>query len=306
MNSSAYAGHRKIVHVGIDTFAASRDQTTKPLAQTAHRAGLLSLLCEYTDLVEFTAADAVCLDVTYNTFDIPFGARVAKMIKGDIKRQLGLGVSVGLGPTKFLAKLAMASARPDGLTVVLPEQVGEFLVDQPIDQLPGVGEITRQRLAAMGIERIGQLARLPQDDLVRRFGQRGNQLWLLAQGRDDDPVAPAERPGQISEQIAFDAPIYGREEMHDALRELATALSGRLRRRALRGRLVVIEVHYPDFSTTTRTLRLPDFTDRSQALLETAIELLRHTEAHPTGVRQLGIGLGGFAGEAVEQLDLFA
>ena len=88
MKHSPSAGHRKIIHLG-------RDDTI----DSAARAELLALLREYTDLIEFIAADDAFLDITYNTFDIPFGARVAKMIKGDIKRQLGLGISLGLGPT---------------------------------------------------------------------------------------------------------------------------------------------------------------------------------------------------------------
>lgn len=339
---ATHAGHRKIIHIGIDSFIGygDRQQTTKPkptptdktistndkrlrlpLAKAQQQdsptpntpqlppqtsTALAALLREYSDLCEITAHQAAILDVTYNKFDIPFGARIAKMIKGDIKRQLGLGVSVGLGPTKFIAKMAMESVRPDGLRVVLPEQIAEFLANVKINQLPGVGAITRQQLNAMEVECVGQLVQIPLATLVDHFGQRGKNLWLLAQGRDDDLVAPAEQAGQIDEEVLFDAPIYAREEIHDTLRELAAVLSGRLRRRAIRGRLVVLEVYYPDLRTTTRTLRLSDFTDRAQTLFESAIKLLLHTEAYSSGIRRINIGLGGFAGEAVEQLDLFA
>ncbi|MYF92204.1 MAG: hypothetical protein F4184_08885 [Gemmatimonadetes bacterium] len=298
MSPARTSGHRKIVHIGLDS-GPGPHHNTRAYAEFA------ALLREYTDWIEWGDGYAI-LDVTDNKLDIPFGMRVAKMIKSDIKRQLSWSVSVGLAPSKFLAQLAMERQRPDGLTVVLPEQVGNFLADVPIDQLPGVGAVTRQQLAAMRIERVGALAQVPLNELVRRFGQRGSSFWHLAQGWDDDPVAPAEQLDQIREKTSFAAPLYTCEEMRDALRELAAALCGRLQRRGLQARDVTLTVRYPDFRTATRTSRLATFTDRAQAVFAAACELLEQTEVGDLGVRLLGIGLGGFDDEELEQLDLFA
>ena len=295
MSPARTGGRRKIIHIGVDSGPRQNTQTCAEFA---------ALLREYTDWIEWGDSYAI-LDVTDNKLDIPFGTRVAKMIKSDIKRQLGWSVSVGLAPSKFLARLAMEHQRPDGLTVVLPEQIGDFLADVPIDQLPGVGAITRQQLAAMQIEHIGALAQVPLNELVRHFGQRGSSFWHLAQGWDDDLVAPAEQLDQIREEISFAVPLYTREEMRDALRELAAALCGRLQRRGLQVRDVTLEVRYPDLRTATCTSRLATFTDRAQAVFTAACELLEHTEACDLGTRLLGIGLGGFADEEIEQLDLF-
>ena len=296
MSLASPGGRRKIVHIGLDS--GSR-HNTRACAEFA------ALLREYTDWIEWGNGYAI-LDVTDNKLDIPFGMRVAKMIKSDIKRQLGWSVSVGLAPSKFLARLAVERQRPDGLTVVRPEQIGDFLADVPIDELPGVGAITRQQFAAMQIERVGSLAQVPLNELVRRFGQRGSSFWHLAQGWDDDPVTPAEQLDQIREEASFAAPLYTREEMHDALRELATALCGRLQRRGLQARDITLEVRYPDFRIATRTSRFAAFTDRAQAVFATTCELLEQTEVGDLGTRLLGIGLGGFDEEEIEQLDLFA
>ena len=296
MSPARTSGHRKIVHIGLDSGPHHSTQTCAEFA---------ALLREYTDWIEWGDGYAI-LDVTDNKLDIPFGMRVAKMIRSDIKRQLGWSVSVGLAPSKFLARLAMERQRPDGLTVVLPEQVGNFLADVPIDQLPGVGAVTRQQFAAMQIEYVGALAQVPLNELVRRFGQRGSSFWHLSQGWDDDPVAPAEQLDQIREETSFAAPLYTREEMRDALREQAAALCGRLQRRGLQARDVTLTVRYPDFRTATRTSRLATFTDRAQSVFTTACELLDQTEADDLGTRLLGIGLGGFDDEEIEQLDLFA
>ena len=289
-------GRRKIVHLGVDSGPHHNTQTCAEFA---------ALLREYTDWIEWGNGYAI-LDVTDNKLDIPFGMRVAKMIKSDIKRQLGWSVSVGLAPSKFVARLAMECQRPNGLTVVLPEQIGDFLADVPIDQLPGVGAVTRQQLATMQIEHIGALVQVPLNELVRRFGQRGSSFWHLAQGWDDDPVAPAEQLDQIREETSFAAPLYTREEMRDALRELAAALCGRLQRRGLQARDVTLTVRYPDSRTATRTARLGTFTDRAQPVFTTACELLEQTDADDLGTRLLGIGLGEFDDEEIEQLDLFA
>ena len=158
----------------------------------------------------------------------------------------------------------------------------------------------------MQIEYIGALAQVPLNELVRRFGQRGSSFWHLAQGRDDDPVAPAEQLDQIREEVSFAVPLYTREEMHDALRELAATLCGRLQRRGLQAHDVTLTVRYPDFRTATRTSRLAVFTDRAQAVFAAACELLEQTEDGDLGTRLLGLGLGGFDDEEMEQLDLFA
>lgn len=296
MSPTRTGGRRKIVHIGLDNGPHHNNQACAEFA---------ALLREYTDWIEW-GDDYAILDVTDNKLDIPFGMRVAKMIKGDIKRQLGWSVSVGLAPSKFLARLAMERQRPDGLTVVQPEQIADFLTDVPIDRLPGVGAITRQQFAAMQIEHIGALVQVPLEELVRCFGQRGSSFWHLAHGWDDDLVAPAEQLDQIREEASFSAPLYNREEMRDALRELAAALCGRLQRRGLQARDITLEVRYPDFRTATRTARLGTFTDRAQAVFAAACELLEQTEAGDLGTRLLGIGLGGFDDEEIEQLDLFA
>ena len=296
MSPTRTSGRRKIIHIGVDSGPRQNTQTCAEFA---------TLLREYTDWIEWGDGYAI-LDVTDNKLDIPFGMRVAKMIKSDIKRQLSWSVSVGLAPSKFLAQLAMERQRPDGLTVVLPEQIADFLADVPIDQLPGVGAITRQQFAAMQIEHIGALAQVPLNELVRRFGQRGSSFWNLVQGRDDDLVAPAEQLDQIREEVSFAVPLYTREEMRDALRELAAALCGRLQHRGLQARDLTLEVRYPDFRTATRTSRLAAFTDRAQAIFSAACELLEQTEVGDLGTRLLGIGLGGFDDEEIEQLDLFA
>ncbi len=265
-----------------------------------------ALFREYTDLVEPVALDEAYLDVTYNKQNIPFGHRVARMLKAQIRRCLQLTASAGVAPNKFLAKIASDLQKPDGLVVVMPDQVEDFLRPLPVEKIPGVGQVTRQHLQEMGVGTIGELAALPLAALVRRFGKRGAYLWELAQGRDDDPVDPSWEPQQLSQETTFAVDVYDPQEMRAALKELAEELSGRLRRRQLRGRAVTLKVRYPDFQTITRSQTLSSYLDQAEAILERALELLERTEAEARGVRLLGVGVGGFEEEEVEQMDLFA
>jgi len=269
-------------------------------------AQLRPLFREYTDLIEPVALDEAYLDVTYNKLDIPFGSRVAKMLKSDIRRELNLTASAGVAPNKFLAKIASDLDKPDGLVVVLPEEVEEFLRDLPASRIPGVGEVTRRGLEEMQVHTIGQLAAVSRAELIRRFGRRGARFWELAHGRDDEPVTPESEPRQISQETTFPTDVYTPSEMRDALRELARELSGRARRRGLKGRTVTLKVRYPDFQTVTRSQSLHVFVDQAAPILEQVLHLLERTEAYQRGVRLLGIGLSGFEDEPVEQLDLFS
>jgi DNA polymerase-4 len=265
-----------------------------------------ALFREYTDQVEPVAFDEAYLDVTYNKQNIPFGHRTARMLKSQIRRQLRLTASAGVAPNKFLAKIASDLQKPDGLVVVMPDQVQDFLHPLPVEKIPGVGQVTRQHLLEWGVNTIGELAALPLMDLVRRFGKRGAYLWELAQGRDESPVDPSWEPQQLSQETTFAVDVYEREEMRFALKELVEELSGRLRRRRLKGRSVTLKVRYPDFQTITRSQTQHLYLDQAEPILERALDLLDRTEAEERGVRLLGVGVSGFEEEEVVQLDLFA
>ena len=237
----------------------------------------------YTDLVEPVSLDEAYLDVTHNKLDIPFGHRVAKMIKADIKRHLQLTASAGLGPNKFLAKIASDLDKPDGLVVVQPHEVGEFLRALPVEKIPGVGRVTRDRLHEFGVLTIGELSQVPADELSRRFGKRGRRLHHLATGSDDDPVTPDREAKQLSSETTFSTDVYDSVEMRRVLRELADGLSSRLRRRGLKGRIVTLKVRYPDFETVTRSQSQSFARDDADILLSSDCDLLTRTDAATRG-----------------------
>ena len=190
---------------------------------------------EHTNLVEPVALDEAYLDVTHHKRGIPFGHRAARSIKAEIRTALGLTASAGVAPCKFVAKVASDLDKPDGLVTVMPHQVCEFLHPLPVGRIPGVGEVTRGQLKAMGVETIGQLAEVDASLLEARLGKRGRYLHQRALGIDDEPVTTEREPKQLSSESTFSTDLLDPKEMHAALRTLAEEVAGRLRRRGLEG-----------------------------------------------------------------------
>lgn len=261
---------------------------------------------EYTDLVEPVALDEAYLDVTYNKADIPFGHRVARMIKGEIRSELKLTASAGVAPNKFLAKIASDLRKPDGLVVVMPHQVTEFLVDLPVEVIPGVGKVTREQLRRVGIDTVGQLAASSPPQLAPHVGRRSSELWQRAQGIDDSPVHTERDPKQLSAETTFGDDVHDLPQMQQALEDLSQDVAMRLQRQQLRGRVVTIKVRYPDFETITRSQSHGLYLDTQQPIQQIANQLLKRTHAADRGVRLLGVGVSGFPDmQRGVQLDLF-
>ncbi|NKB65483.1 MAG: DNA polymerase IV [Candidatus Latescibacteria bacterium] len=268
-------------------------------------ARLHALCLEYTDLVEVVGLDEVYLDATYNKPEIPFGARVAKILQGEIRRQLGLRAAAGLAANKYLAKLASAQAQVGTLVAVDPEGLADFLRDLPVSLIPGVGKIIRSRLDDLGLQTIGQLTVLSRQSLIAQLGLRGAHLWRCAHGQDDDPVIPERTPTQLDQEYAFTAAIYDMEEIIDTLRQLAQPLSARLRRRGLQGRSIAVRMRYADGRSATPTRALTIGIDAADAILRHAQTLLEKTQVQQWGVRSVALELSCFGEEPAEQLDLF-
>jgi DNA polymerase IV len=268
--------------------------------------GLHEIFHEHTDLVEPVSLDEAYLDVTWNKQDIPFGHRVARIIKSEIRRRLQLTASAGVAPSKFVAKIASDQNKPDGLVTVMPHQIQSFLGPLPVGRIPGVGKVTREQLQTDGIDTIAQLAQVSEAELARKFGRRGHYLLLRAQGIDDEPVTPEREPKQLGSETTFPTDVFDVSEMRYAVQDLAQDVAGRLRRQHLRGRVVTLKARYPDFETITRSLTGGRYLDTAPRVFDIAVELLSRTDAHRRGVRLLGVAVSGFADAGgASQLDLF-
>ncbi len=260
----------------------------------------------YTPLVEPLALDEAFLDATGSVQLFGTPAEIGRRIKREIRDELDLVASVGVAPNKFLAKIASDLQKPDGFVVVDPERVREFLDPLPVGRLWGVGRVANRTLETLGVRTIGQLRQWPIEVLRERFGSGGEHLWQLAQGTDDRPVVPDHRAKSISHETTFAQDIADAEVLRAWLLELTEQVARRLRRHALRGRTVVLKVRFADFRTVTRSQTLPEPTDVTGRLWQTAAEMLdTRLPADRPPVRLLGMGVSGLDASGEVQRQLF-
>jgi DNA polymerase IV len=264
------------------------------------------ILFSFTPLVEPLSLDEAFLDV--RGCEGLFGAapQIAVEIKARIKAETGLIASVGVAPNKFLAKLASDYGKPDGLVVLPPERVAEFLAPLPVSRLWGVGAKGEKRLHDLGFRTIGQLAALPEDKLAGHFGDVGRRLWQLANGQHSRDVVPDCEAKSISTETTFSHDIGDCSILRTCLLQLVDHLATRLRQAELRARTIELKVRSSDFRTQTRSQSLPEATDLTNVIWAAAQELLKRSltrEMLP--VRLLGVGASRLSCDSAVQRDLF-
>ena len=270
--------------------------------QAASKA-VMAVLRRFTPLVEPISIDEAFLDVSGSRGLFGDGATIGRRIKADVQSGVGLTISVGVAQTKLVAKIASDLRKPDGLVVVEPGDEAAFLAPLAISRLWGVGEKSAAALREYGVRTIGDLAALPDDLLVRRFGKHGASLAQRARGLDDDPVGGREAAKSIGHEHTFDVDTSDREVIERTLLAMSEGVAGRLRDSGVRATTITVKIRDTTFRTITRQRTLPDPTDLTEPIFRTALELARN-EVRGIRIRLLGVTASGL-GER-EQLSLFA
>lgn len=248
----------------------------------------------YTPLVEPLSLDEAFLDVTGSEHLFGSAAEIAHRIKQQIRDEVRLVASVGVAPSKFLAKIASDLRKPDALVIVEAKDVQAFLDPLPVGRLWGVGKVTNQVFERYGLRTIGQLRQVPPETLAELFGSAGEHYWRLAHGIDERRVVPDREAKSISHEMTFATDIGDQALLRAVLLDLVDQVSRRLRRYGLKGRTVELKVRFADFTTITRSQALPEPSDVTDELAQAAITLL--TTRLPAGtlpVRLLGMGVSG-------------
>ncbi len=269
----------------------------------------------YTPLVEPLSLDEAFLDVTGVRRLHGTGREIGDRIRAAVQADEGLSCSVGVAPSKFLAKLASKVAKPRaspggprpglGVKVVEPGQERAFLHPLPLQALWGVGPSTMAKLATFGARTIGDLAALDEAALTGAVGDAaGRHRHPLARAGDDRPVLPERRPRSIGHEETFARDHHAHDGHHGLGRELvrlADSVAGRLRAQGLAGRTVTVKVRFRDFVTVTRSATLPVALDTGPAITRAARALLETVDPSP-GVRLLGVTVTGLRDGASRQL----
>ena len=267
---------------------------------------VFALYRSVTPLVEPLSLDEAYLDVTENAWHEPLAVNVARRLKTLIRDTTGLTASAGVAPNKFLAKIASAWRKPDGLTVIAPERVEAFLQQLPVDALWGVGPVTAQRLREARIERLVDVRAADPTVLRRTVGSMTEWLQRLAAGQDDRPVEPNRPTKSSSSECTYAEDLTDVDRIREEVAELARENAEWLKKRGLTARTVTIKVRYDDFTTITRS-HSQAATDDAAEIVRRAVDLLAKTEAGRRPVRLLGAGVHGLStpGETGEDGRLF-
>ena len=257
-----------------------------------------------TPLVEPLSLDEAYLDVTENAWGEPLGRVVAQRLKAAIREATGLTASAGVAPNKFLAKIASAWKKPDGLTVISPDRVEPFLRQLPVDALWGVGPVTAQRLRERGIDWLVDVRHADPAALRDAVGSHADWLRQLADGIDPRPVVPDRAAKSCGTENTFAEDLADLARVRAEIEAMAHDVAAWLERKTLTCRTVTIKVRYSDFTTVTRShTQLPPTRDAG-ALAARAVALLGKTEAGTRPVRLLGVSVHNLTDPGGQPRDL--
>jgi DNA polymerase IV len=260
---------------------------------------------DYTPIVEPLSLDEAFLDVTGSTRLFGSAENIAKEIKAKIQKELELTASVGLACNKFLAKIASDLKKPNGLVVVAPDKIQQFLDPLPVERIWGVGVKTAERLHGLNIRCVRELRQLEVEYLERLFGIGGNQLYHLARGIDERPVEIERGVKSIGREITFSEDIRDREALATFLLELTVDVGRKLRKEALKAKTINLKLRFKDFSTITRARTLDSLTNLDEDIFASSSELLQEVVLKDS-VRLIGVSVSNLSDQEDSQLSLFA
>lgn len=258
-----------------------------------------------TDLVEPLSLDEAYLDVTTNKLNEPIATKLAVRIRERIQSELHLTASAGVGPNKFIAKVASDIKKPNGLVVIPPEKARDFVARLPVERLWGVGPATMKKLHERNLLTALDIRNCAREDLVRWFGGFGLFLHGLANAEDERPVCNDREPKSRGSETTFDKDVVELASLKATLAELAEDCARMLAKIEKPAATITVKVRYSDFSTITRSKTIPKATLDAKEIAAVADELLAKSEAGRRPIRLLGISCAKLLGaEDSPQLDL--
>ncbi len=252
---------------------------------------IMKILHRFSPDVEPISIDEAFLDVssTYKLFGSVENLGIS--IKKVIHDETQLTASVGIAPSKFVAKIASDLKKPDGLVIVEKEHVLEFLAPLEISRLWGIGEKTLPKLQGIGIHKIGDLARYSQKELIDRFGKAGLHFWRLANGIDAREVKHHAVAKSISKEITFHVDKSDTDELSETLLYLCNELAREMRKKNYKGRTITLKIRLDDFSTFSRSRSFSQAIDASNMIQEQIVDMFSSFDRKGKKVRLLGVGL---------------
>ncbi|MFA9460347.1 DNA polymerase IV [Thiohalorhabdus methylotrophus] len=268
---------------------------------------IMDIFRDFTEIVEPASLDEAYLEVTGRLGPYGSATAVAEAIRARVREETGLTVSIGVSNSRLVAKIASDWDKPDGLTVVRPARVPEFLAPLPVRKLHGVGPATGEVLSGMGITTVDDLRARSREELAGALGQFGVTLHDFSRGIDPRPVGIPRERKSLGVEDTFQRDIGDLAEMDRRLTAMAGHVAEQLSAKELRGRTITAKVRFPDFRTLTRSQTLERPSQDPEEIAFWACQLLRRTEAGHRPVRLLGVTVSNLEDNAgaPEQFSLF-
>lgn len=246
---------------------------------------------QFTDLVEPLSLDEAYLDVTENKYGYKSAINMAMKIKKQIKEATQLTASAGVSINKFLAKIASDLDKPDGLYVIMPDEVEQFAEDLPVKKFYGVGKATLAKMERLDIHTGKDLKQLSKLELAQHFGKFGTYLYDVCRGVDSRSVKPHRERKSFSLERTYDQDLETRENVLNTLHVLCKKLSEGLQKKSIKGKTVNLKVRYADFTTMTRAKSLNGYFNDEEIIRNICDELIEEFLESGNGIRLLGVGL---------------
>ncbi len=256
------------------------------------------ILFQYTDLVEPLSLDEACLDVTANKKDNPSATHLAQAIRGQIWQETGLTASAGVSVNKFLAKIASDLNKPNGLSLISPDQAEAFLEKLPIERFHGIGAKTAEKMKHLGIHNGADLKTWSELSLSKQFGKVGRHFFRIVRAIDERPVQPDRERKSVGIETTFRHDLSHGAEMLGALRPLTEKVCERLQHLQTGAMTVTLKIKYLDFVQVTRSKTSPHYQREVEAIFPVVEYLLHQPEPPQRPVRLLGVYLSNLDHEA--------
>lgn len=252
---------------------------------------VMTIFKKHADVFELGGIDECYLDVSEECRTYKQAEELARKIKSELYDKEKLTCSIGIAPNKLVAKIAAGMEKPNGLTIVKPDEVTSFLKKLSVRELMGVGPKTEAVLNGFNIFTIGQLKKIPEHELVNSFGKFGHVLYLEARGIDESPFVEEWEAKSIGRQITFQKDTKDKKLILDTLFEIAGDTIKQLKAEKLMYKTVTIKVRYEDFYTTSKAETLKIAHDDEKTALEKAKELMEPFLLDERKIRLIGFSL---------------
>ena len=284
-------------------FAKPRFEVYRAISTQIH-----DVFRRYTDIVEPVALDEAYLDVTENKQRLPYASTVALHIRHEIFQETNLTASAGVSVNKFLAKIASGMNKPNGMTVILPEEAESFVESLPIEKFHGIGKVTAAKMRSLGILTGADLKERSRLFLVRSFGKAGNYYYDIARAKDERAVEANRVRKSIGAENSFAEDLRDKATIITKLEQIAVTLVERIERHQASGRTLTLKVKFSDYQQITRSRTFESCINSLDTIITEAVELLEIVELEGKSIRLLGISLSNLDGASrkeIIQLSLF-